>query len=168
MPNYCSQCGGKLVGGEVRCLQCGTKRRARGGWLARLLSRLFGGSGRRPGSVIVASDDERSLAPGAELWIDKPSAGLSVRWESTDGRLPDDLPEDMRRKLQALRRSAAERGEDFEIRTRKAELYIIKDESGRERRYQSLDEMPPEVRREMEKAMRDRRQEHGPKSDWPL
>lgn len=168
MPNYCSQCGAKLAGSESRCLQCGTRLRGFGGWLARLLSRLFGGSGRRPGSVIIASNDERSLAPGAELWIEKPSAGLSVRWESTDGRLPDDLPEDMRRKLQALRRSADERGEDFEIRTSKAELYIIKDESGRERRYKSLDEMPPEVRREMEKAMRDRRKEHGPNSHWPL
>lgn len=166
--NYCSHCGGKFVGSEDRCLQCGTKRPARGGWLARLLGRLFGGSGRRPGSTVFRSDEEIALAPGAELWLDKPSAGVSLRWESTDGHLPDDLPEEMRIRLQALRRSAAERGEGFEIRTSKTELYIVKDKSGRERRYKSLDEMPPEVRREIEKSMRDRHDDHEPNPEWPL
>lgn len=168
MPKYCSQCGAKFVGSEDRCIQCGTQRRARGGWLARLFGSLFGRHGRRPGSVILASGDEDPVAPGAELWLDKPARGISLRWESTSGRMPEDLPEDMKRALQALRRSAAERGEGFDIRTSTTELYIVTDESGVERRYKSLDEMPPEMRRAFEQAARAHREEHGPNSHWPV
>ncbi len=42
------------------------------------------------------------------------------------------------------------------------------DQSGRERRYKSLDEMPPEMRRAFEQAARAHREEHGPNSHWPV
>lgn len=168
MSNHCSHCGATSIESEAPCPRCGTRRLVRGGWLAHFLDLLLRVFRRRHGSAVIASQNERPHKPGAELWLDDASAGASLKWESTDGRLPDDLPEDMRTRLQALRRSAAERGEGFEVRTAKQEMYVFTDGSGRQRRYRSVEEMPPEVRQAFERMKHPDREPRDSHSQWPL
>lgn len=163
MPNYCSHCGARVVGSESQCLQCGT-RLVCGGWLARLWGGLFARSHRVPGQAVLKSSGAADGPPGAALWLDGSQKKPILSWRD----LPDDLPEELRAKLQALRRSAAERGEAFEINLETQREFIYKDESGVERRFESLEEMPPEIRRLFEDASQPNSGRRKTNPNWPL
>lgn len=144
-------------------MQCGM-RLTGGGWLSRFLGWLFPRPGWRPGSAILSSEDEAIVLRGPELRIE--DARFEQIGSSRD--LPDDLPSDLRTKISALRRSAAERGEPGDVRVATGRVYIYTDESGVEKRFKSLDEMPPEIRRAFQQAGKAISHQRDPLSEWPL
>jgi len=141
MANYCPHCGMNVKGApEVVCPSCGRPLDAGGGgWLSRLLQRLFRTSGpmgptpNGSAAVIVRSQEFR---------IHDPETGQVKVYHSLD-----ELPPEIRRDVEASLGADATSGAST--------AYTYRDSSGTEQTYRSLDEMPAELRAQIGRSRED-------------
>ena len=150
MPTFCPHCGAEVSDAESRCGRCGTSVVSLGGWLRRAFGRLFKIPGVSMGFNVVVQrpgmtpDGAAATTPLWERHVGSKEPGMQ-RWDAP----PEDLLHEVESQLGAQGLSIPKLG----FATSRREEFIFKDKSGVVRHYQTLDEMPEDVRRQIESVL---------------
>jgi hypothetical protein len=160
----CPECGIPVEPDAHFCPKCFARLEPPGLW-RRLLER-FQSIGKSPGkSPLVRADPQPSQFqfPGnspvriVDLKKSVTIKSLDKQGQQHEYHSLDELPPALRAEMDKLGASAlmANAGSAHGIISlRKAEVYKVKDAAGNERIYHSLDELPPEIRAKVERALK--------------
>ena len=141
MARFCQKCGAEIPEGSPVCRSCFESIQPEG-FLARLLRLLSGGRASWRKTSLLAGTTVK-IASTERIKIRNPLTGVLHEYHSLD-----EVPVEFREQIQKLREAGA--------KLKGATSIVVTDAGGKVQTYQSVDELPPNLRALYEQARREK------------